>query len=178
MQFACSKAGLILYNLDPAKAITDPEAAKSSLKKALEVTEANVLVTQEAGNDVNYVRLCEEVIPELRIFNFTDGMPFITPRFPHLRFPIHTGFDQVDKWGMLPFKHMLVPSGELSNLVAGSQMSGSTPLMGELVTGSDGLPSKGKVLTNDQVVKSNAWPIFSSVLKKEYKEIEGVGVVF
>mmetsp|Transcript_23490 Transcript_23490/g.32943 ORF Transcript_23490/g.32943 Transcript_23490/m.32943 type:complete len:290 (+) Transcript_23490:29-898(+) len=178
LQFACSKAGFVLYNLDPSQAVTDPEGAKASLEKALEITEANVLVTQEAGDDTNYIRLVEDVIPEVRIFNFQDGMPFLSPRFPHLRFPIHTGLDQVDKWGFLPFKHMLVPSGELSNLLAGKALSGATPVMGELTTGADGLPAKGKVLSNDEVIKSGVWPIFSSILKKEYQEIEGVGVVF
>lgn len=164
--------------MDPAQAIQDTEGAKASLRKALEVTEANILVTQEAGDDVNYIRLCEDVIPELRIFNYEDGLPFITPRFPNLRFPIHTGLDQIEKWGMLPIKHMLVPSGELSNLLEGHTLSGATPLMGELVTAADGLPTKGKILTNEEVLKNDVWPVFTSVLNRDYQEVEGVGVVF
>lgn len=181
LQFACSKAGFVLYHLDPAQAITDPEGAKASLKKALEVTEANILITQEAGDDVNYVRLAERVIPEIRIFDFGDGMPFFSPRFPHLRFPVHTGFDITDKVGLLPLKHMLVPSGELENLIkaSGAEIpSGETPLLGELVTGKDGLPEKGKILTNEEVYKANVWPEFSSILNKEYREVEGVGVIW
>ena len=73
LQFACSKSGLVLYNLDPALATTDPEAAKDALAAALEITKANVLISQEAGSDVNYVRICERVIPELRIFDFSLG---------------------------------------------------------------------------------------------------------
>jgi len=180
LQFACSKAGLVLYSLDPAQAITDKEGAKKALAQALEATEANVLVTQEAGNDVNYVHLVEAVVPEIRIFNNGDGMPFFTPRFPHLRIPIHTGFDITDKPGMEVFKHMLCPANNLDTLLknSGSTLDGKTPLMGELVNGKDGLPQKGKILSNEDVVKTNAWPEFTSVLKKEYKEVEGVGVNF
>ena len=178
LQFACSKGGLVLYHLDPAQATTDPEGAKAALAKALELTEANILVTQEAGNDVNYARLCEQVIPELRIFNFGEGEAFFTPRYPHLRFPVHTGFDHEEKAGMVPFKHFLIPSGELDTLLDGFTISGGTPLMGELAMGADGLPTKGKVLTNDEVETSGAWPIYSSILKKEYQEVEGVVVIF
>jgi len=179
LQFACSKAGFVLYTLDPAQAETDPEGAKKALKKALEITEANVLVTQEAGNDVNYIKLVEGVIPETRIFDFGEGMPFFTPRFPHLRFPIHTGFDITDKYGFMPLKHMLVPTGELAGALSEFKVDGSTPLAGDLVIGSDGIPTKkGKVLSNEEVVKGNIWPELTSVLQKQYKKIEGVGVVF
>jgi acyl-CoA synthetase (AMP-forming)/AMP-acid ligase II len=179
LQFACSKAGLVLYNLDPTVACTDKESAKKSLAKALELTEANVLITQEAGNDVNYVHLVESVIPETRIFDFGEGMPFFTPRFPHLRFPIHTGFDYEDKGGMVPLKDMLCPSGQLSSYLGGFKIDGSTPLMGSLQVGSDGVPTgKGKVLTNEEVVKGKIWPEFNSILEKKYIEVEGVGVVF
>jgi len=179
LQFACSKAGFVLYNLDPSQAINDPEGAKEALKKALEVTEANVLITQEAGNDVNYIKLVEGVIPETRIFDFGDGMPFFSPRFPHLRFPIHTGFDIVDKYGFMSLKHMLVPTEDFSNTLATFQITGSTPLAGELVIGKDGIPTKkGKVLSNEEVVKGNVWPQLTSVLQKQYSKIEGVGVVF
>eukprot|EP00560_Eucampia_antarctica_P000825 CAMPEP_0197832680 /NCGR_PEP_ID=MMETSP1437-20131217/15570_1 /TAXON_ID=49252 ORGANISM="Eucampia antarctica, Strain CCMP1452" /NCGR_SAMPLE_ID=MMETSP1437 /ASSEMBLY_ACC=CAM_ASM_001096 /LENGTH=297 /DNA_ID=CAMNT_0043436169 /DNA_START=32 /DNA_END=925 /DNA_ORIENTATION=+ len=179
LQFACSKAGFILYTLDPSQAKTDPEGAKEALKKAMEVTEANVLVTQEAGNDVNYIKLVEGVIPETRIFDFGDGMPFFSPRFPHLRFPIHTGFDITDKYGFMPLKHMLVPTGDLSNALSEFQIDGSTPLAGDLVIGSDGIPTKtGKVLSNEEVVKGNVWPELTSVLQKQYNKIGGVGVTF
>jgi hypothetical protein len=178
VQFACSKAGLILYSLDPVQAITDPEGAKKALARALEETKANILFTQEAGDDTNYFRLCMELIPEIRIFNFGDGMPFIAPQFPHLRFPIHTGFDCMDKHGMVHLKQMLVPSGELSTLLGGFVPNGSTPLLGELVLDKNGMPTKGKILTNDEVIKTNAWPTFNSILKKEYLDISGVGVVF
>lgn len=179
VQFACSKSGLVLYNLDPALATTDPEAAKEALAKALEVTKANVLITQEAGSDVNYVRLCEGVIPELRIFDFAEGKPFVTPRFPHLRFPIHTGFEQDDKWGMLLFKHMLVPSENLDEHLDGFTVDGSTPLLGELKLDATGIPTGvGKVATNDQVAKSGVLDTYSKILKREYHEVEGVGVVW
>merc|ERR1719183_2315300 len=64
LQFACSKAGLVLYNLDASQAISDPEGAKAALARALELTEASVLVSQEAGNDVSYARLVEAVVPD------------------------------------------------------------------------------------------------------------------
>ena len=117
LQFACSKSGLVLYHLDPMLATKDPEVAKEALSKALTLTKANVLITQEAGSDVNYVRLVESVIPEIRVFDFAQGRPFVTPRFPHLRFPIHTGFDQDDKWGMLLLKHFVIPAENLDDLL-------------------------------------------------------------
>ena len=178
LQFACSKAGFVLYSLDPAQAIEDPEGAKASLAKALEVTKANVLVSQEAGDDVHYAQLCKEVIPEIRIFDFACGMPFISPRYPHLRFPVHTGFEIGDNYGMVPLKHLLVPSGELSSLLGGASISAKTPVGGELVVGKDGLPAKGRVLTNEEVIKGNVWPQVSSILRKEYSDVNGVGVIF
>eukprot|EP00545_Synedropsis_sp_CCMP1620_P003056 CAMPEP_0119013116 /NCGR_PEP_ID=MMETSP1176-20130426/7955_1 /TAXON_ID=265551 /ORGANISM="Synedropsis recta cf, Strain CCMP1620" /LENGTH=281 /DNA_ID=CAMNT_0006966171 /DNA_START=14 /DNA_END=859 /DNA_ORIENTATION=+ len=178
LQFACSKAGFLLYNLDPAQATSDPEGAKAALKKALEITNANILITQEAGSDVNYVRLCKEIIPEIRVFDFGEGMPFLSPRFPHLRYPVHTGFDHEDKDGMVPYRHMISPSGELGYLLEGKTISGATPLRGELKMGADGLPSIGKVMNNDEVDKSGVWPIYSAILKKEYQDIEGVGNVW
>ena len=84
---------------------------KSYIENARESTNANILVTQEAGSDVNYVRLCKEVIPEIRVWDFGKGLPFLSPRFPHLRYPVHTGFDHEDKHGMIPYRHMLIPSG-------------------------------------------------------------------
>jgi hypothetical protein len=179
LQFACSKSGLILYNLDPALATTDPIAAREALAKALTLTKANVLISQEAGSDVNYVRLCEAVIPELRIFDFAEGKPFVTPRFPHLRFPIHTGFDQDDKWGMLLLKQFIVPSGNLDVHLQGFTVDGSTPLLGTLVVDAKGIPTAtGKIQSNDEVIKSGALGTFSKILKKEFHEIEGVGVVW
>lgn len=77
-------------------------------------------------------------------------------------------------------KHMLCPADTLQDQLGaiGAKIDGKTPLMGELVVGSDGLPSKGKVLSNEEVYKSGEWPTFTSILKKDYVEIEGVGVVF
>lgn len=182
LQFACSKAGFVLYNLDPGLAQTDPVKAKEALHNALEISEATCLFTQDVGSDVNYTKLVKEVIPETRIFNFADGMPFFTPRYPNLRFPIHTGFDQVGKEGMLLLKHMLVPSGELSNLLEASNagpLDGSTPLLGEFVLDKDGIPQeKGTLHSNDTVIKENVWPELKSILAKEYTEVDGVGVVF
>jgi hypothetical protein len=180
LQFACSKSGLVLYNLDPILATKDIEAAKDALSKALTLTKANVLITQEAGSDVNYVRLVESVIPEVRVFDFAEGKPFVTPRFPHLRFPIHTGFDQDDKWGMLLLKHFVIPSDNLDDLLPnGFKVTGSTPLLGELVLDSKGIPTgTGKVQTNDEVMKSGVWNTYSKILKREYHEVGGVGVVW
>ncbi|KAG7352860.1 AMP-binding enzyme [Nitzschia inconspicua] len=179
LQFACSKSGLVLYNLDPSLATTDPEAAKEALAKALTLTKANVLISQEAGSDVNYVRLCESVIPEIRYFDFAEGKPFVTPRFPHLRFPIHTGFDQDDKWGMMLFKHFIIPSGNLDDLLKGFKVDGTTPLLGELVVDGKGIPTgTGKVKTNDEVAKSGTLETFSKILKKEFHTVDGVGVVW
>jgi len=179
IQFACSKSGLILYNLDPSLAITDPEAAKQALAQALTLTKANVLISQEAGSDVNYVRLCEAVIPEIRFFDFSEGKPFITPRFPHLRLPIHTGFDQDDKWGMLLLKQFVVPADNLSDHLDGSTVDGSTPFLGEFVLDANGIPTgTGKIQTNDEVSKSGVLDTFSKIISKEFHVVEGEGVVW
>ena len=180
LQFACSKSGLVLYHLDPALPKKDPEAAKQALAKALEITKANVLISQEAGDDVNYIRLVEAVIPEICYFDFAQGKPFVTPRFPHLRFPVHTGFDQDDKWGMLLFKHFVQPSENLKDhLPAGFEVTGSTPLLGELVVDSKGIPTGlGKIKTNDDVFNSGVWDTYTKILKREFHEVEGVGVVW
>ena len=132
---------------------------------------------------MNYIDIVEKVIPEIRIFDVGDGLPFFTPRFPHLRFPIHTGFEYEVSGGMIPLKDMLCPTGQSEKLVMengdGVALSGKTPLMGELVLDGNGVPVKlGKVLSNDEVVKGNVWPELSSILKKDYFEVEGVGVVF
>jgi len=179
IQFACSKSGLILYNLDPSLAITDPEAAKQALAQALSLTKANVLISQEAGSDVNYVRLCEAVIPEIRFFDFSEGKPFITPRYPHLRLPIHTGFDQDDKWGMLLLKQFVVPADNLSDHLDGFTVDGSTPFLGEFVLDANGIPSEtGKIQTNDEVTKSGVLDTFSKIISKEFHVVEGEGVVW
>lgn len=183
LQFACSKAGMVLYQLDPNPELarSNPEKAKEALAKALELTEANILFTQEAGDDVNYINLTAGVIPEVRIFDFGDGMPFFTPRYPHLRFPVHTGFTITDNEGMYLFKHFLVPSDDLDDRLRGAgcgDLDGKTPLLGELVCDADGVPTKiGKVMTNEEVYKAKVWPEFTSILSREYKEIPGVGVI-
>ena len=97
LQFACSKAGLVLYTLDAPS--EDTETAQDALTAALTLTKANMLVTPEAHNDLNYIRLVQGVIPELRIYTQESGLRFVTPRFPHLRYAVHTGFDQDDKYG-------------------------------------------------------------------------------
>jgi len=179
IQFACSKSGLILYNLDPSLATTDPEAAKQALAQALTLTKANVLISQEAGSDVNYVRLCEAVIPEIRFFDFSEGKPFITPRFPHLRLPIHTGFDQDDKWGMLLLKQFVVPADNLSEHLDGVTIDGKTPFLGEFVFDANGIPTgTGKIQTNDEVSKSGVLDTFSKIISKEFHIVEGEGVVW
>lgn len=180
LQFACSKSGLILYSLDPSLATSDPEAAKTALAAALEVTKANVLISQEAGSDVNYIRLAESVVPELTYFDYTSGMPFVTPRFPDLRLCIQTGFDQEDKWGWLRYRHMIVPAGNLDQVEPATlNLNGETPLAGELKLDANSIPvSIGQTLTNKQVLQKKLWSTFSSILEKKYHEVEGVGVIF
>lgn len=168
LQFACSKAGLILYTLPPSP---NPQA----LAKALELTKANVLISQEAGQDTNYISIVEQAVPELRIFDTSSGMPFVTPRFPHLRMCVHTGFDQDDKEGWFALRHLVVPTGEKH----GEGVSDSTPLAGQLQLDASGMPTKvGTTLTNSQVVSQGVWPTFSKILKKEFHVVEGVGVIF
>jgi hypothetical protein len=179
LQFACSKAGFVLFTLDPELATTDPATAQQALEAALKLTKANIFVSQEAGSDVNYVRLAAGVIPEVDIFDYSCGMPFVTPRFPDLRFCIQTGFDQDDKYGWLLLRHMLVPSGNLDEFVPTGSVSASTPLAGELILNEKKVPTKiGKALTNEQVMKGSAWPTYTKILKKEFHVVEGVGVIF
>jgi hypothetical protein len=179
LQFACSKAGFILYSLDAQLAVTDPELAKVALKAALELTSANIFVSQEAGSDVNYVRLVESVIPELKIFDFSCGMPFITPRFPHVRFCIHTGFDQDEKKGWLRLEHMVVPSDNLDQYVVPHSLNGSTPLAGTFVLDDKGIPTGlGKTYTNEEVRNGDIWPTYRKILNKEFHVVEGIGNVF
>jgi len=75
-----------------------------------------------------------------------------------------------------------VPTNNLDSLLRGTgckALDGKTPLLGELVLDKEGVPMKtGEVMTNEEVFKAGTWPEFSSILKREYKEIPGVGVVF
>ena len=178
LQFACSKAGLVLYTMDTPPG-DDTEAAQAALTAALTLSKANMLVTPEAHNDLNYIRLVEGVIPELRIFTQETGLPFVTPRFPHLRYPIHTGFDQEEKEGWLPYKYFLVPSDNLDKLIDTSKLTDQTPLAGSFEVDAKGIPTKlGPTLSNKQVVDKNIWPTFTSILQKKFHEVPGVGVVF
>lgn len=180
LQFACAKAGFILYHLDPAVATTDPALSQQQLVAALEATSANILVSQEAGSDVNYIRLVEDttVIPELRFFDYASGMPFVTPRFPHLRMCIHTGFDQEDKWGWLPYRHMIVPApnNTLENYVTAT--TASSPLAGELRVVDGSVTAATTAKTHQEVVQENLWPSYTKVLQREFHTVEGVGVIF
>lgn len=180
LQFACSKAGFVHYWLDPAVAINDPVLAKKQLAAALTVTKANVLFSAEAANDVNYVRLTERVVPELEIFDFAGGMPFITPRFPDLRMCIHSGFDRDETKGWYPYRTMFVPSNNLETHIDQTKINGSTPLAGQLVfDDKEGVPVKtDKPLTNDEVIKKKIWPTFSKVLDRDYHVVEGIGAVW
>jgi len=179
LQFACSKAGFILYELDPMTAVDDPAKAKEQLAAALAVTKANVFISQEAGSDVNYIRLAEAIIPELRFFNYEVGMPFLTPHYPDLRFCIHTGYDQEDKWGWLLLKHMLVPSDNLDTHVDTNSLTGATPLAGQFVMDKNGIPTGvGKPLTNEEVIQKGVWPTYNKILEKSFHKVEGVGVIF
>ena len=179
LQFACSKAGFVLYELDPTTAVDDPEKARRQLAAALDVTKANVFVSQEAGSDVNYVRLAEAVVPELRFFNHEEGMPFVTPNYPHLRLCVHTGFDQEDKWGWLPLKHMVVPSDNLDAHVDTDSLTAATPLAGRFVVDKDGVPTGvGEPLTNEQVIAQGLWPTYNKILEKKFHNVEGTGVIF
>lgn len=179
LQFACSKAGLVLYSLDPAQAASDPDGACGALEKALTDTNAVALFTLQAGNDVDYLRLCKKVIPETKLFDFSTGEQFFSPKFPNLRMPIHCGFDNMDdKYGFVVYKHLLLPNRATSSLLEGIEITDKTPLHGELVSGTEGLPAKGKTLSNDEVLKEKVWPEFSSILEKKYIEVPGTGVIF
>jgi len=182
LQFSCSKAGFILYHLDPAMAVEDPDLAKEALSAALDISEANVFVSQEAGSDVNYVRLATEVVPALAIFDFNNGFPFVTPDYPHLRLPIHTGFDQEGKLAWFPLKQMVVPSGNLQEFIGGDEsvLKGDTPLMGSFTYDSDGVPVglEPDILTNEQVYQSKMWPTYTAILDKQFHVVEGVGNVW
>jgi hypothetical protein len=180
LQFACSKAGLILYTLDPALATKDKAASEEALAKALELTKANIFVSQEAGDDVNYITLAQNVIPELRFFDTSVGAPFVTPRFPHLRMCVHTGFDQDDKHGWFALRHLVVPSDNLDTHVPVDTLTAATPLAGQLTLDkTSNMPTSiGKPLTNEQVIQKGVWPTYSSILNSKYHDVEGVGVIF
>uniref|UniRef100_A0A7S3L418 AMP-dependent synthetase/ligase domain-containing protein n=1 Tax=Amphora coffeiformis TaxID=265554 RepID=A0A7S3L418_9STRA len=177
LQFACSKAGLVLYTLKPAG--EDTAAAQDALTAALTLTKANMLVTPEAYNDLNYIRLVHGVIPELRVFTQEKGLPFVTPRFPHLRYPVHTGFDQLDKEAWLPYRYFLVPSDNLDKLIDTSKLTDKTPLAGTFELDAKGIPTKlGPTLTNQQVFEKNIWPTYNSILQKKFHDVEGIGNIW
>jgi hypothetical protein len=179
LQFACSKAGLILYNLDPALAITDRSKAKTALEAALNLTKANVLISQEAANDVNYIRIVESIVPELRFFEFSSGMPFVTPHFPHLRFCVHTGYDQYQKWGWLRIAHLVVPSNNLDSYVDMKLIHHKTPLAGQFILDEDGIPTGlGPTLSNAEVYETKHWSTYCNILDRNFHVVEGVGVIF
>ena len=179
LQFACSRAGLLLYNLDPSLAIQDPTKSSEALKAALELTKANVLISQEAADDVNYVRIVHDLIPELKAFRVTEGMPFVTPRFPDLRMCILSGFDDDDKHCWFPLRHMIVPSNNLQAYVDESSITDKIPLAGSLKLTPEGVPTAlDKPKTHSQIVKDNLWPVYCSILNKEFQDVEGIGVEF
>ena len=169
-----------MYWLDPKTAIKDPELARKALSNALHVGKINVLVSQDAADDVEYVRLVERLMPELRFFDHMDGYPFINPRYPHLRFPIHTGWTRMTKEGFLMIRDFHVPAeGLLETLTFHHTINADTPLMGRFVLGKDGVPiGLEKPLTNKEVLENNEWPIYASILRREYINVEGKGVVF
>lgn len=165
LQFTCSKAGFVLYQLD------SNVTKASALADALEKTEANILVTQEFGADTNYIRLIEEAVPELIAYDARDGIPFFTPRFPHLRMTIHDAYDQKGKLGMTPYHHLYVPDGPVEKQIKrlgedsgeSIELSSLSPVVGDI--------ESDKVLTNEEVLKSKLWPEVSSVLNKEFLSI-------
>jgi hypothetical protein len=80
---------------------------------------------------------------------------------------------------MLLFKHFVVPSGNLDDLLNNFIVDGNTPFWGELLVDAKGMPTGlGKVMTNDEVSKSGTLETFSKILKKEFHTVEGVGVVW
>eukprot|EP00527_Entomoneis_sp_CCMP2396_P002078 CAMPEP_0198143020 /NCGR_PEP_ID=MMETSP1443-20131203/5651_1 /TAXON_ID=186043 /ORGANISM="Entomoneis sp., Strain CCMP2396" /LENGTH=278 /DNA_ID=CAMNT_0043806157 /DNA_START=185 /DNA_END=1021 /DNA_ORIENTATION=+ len=181
LQFACSKAGLVLYQLDPEMAVNDPESSKVALRKALALTKANVFVSQEAGSDVNYINLTHEVIPELDAQDMMEGMPFLTPRFPHLRYCLQTGFEDEDAEGWYRYAYFIVPGDNYENLLLASNVTlgPDTPLFGQLELNAHGIPEAvGKPLTNAQVIEQKAWPTYCNILEKNFHNVEGVGVIF
>lgn len=159
---------------------TDPDQARLALHNALTVSKANVLMIQDAGDDVNYLRLAERVIPETRFYDYAEGFPFVTPRFPHLRLTIQTGWTSEEKEGFLLLRDMLVPAeGLLDSLTYSLTINEDSPLMGRFVLDNKGIPTGvDKPLTNKEVLDKREWSTYASVLHKEYLEIQGKGVVF
>mmetsp|Transcript_21961 Transcript_21961/g.50047 ORF Transcript_21961/g.50047 Transcript_21961/m.50047 type:complete len:243 (-) Transcript_21961:620-1348(-) len=64
LQFACSKAGLILYQVDSD--LTDA----SAICDALDKTQAVCLFFPEFGEEVNYVNLVKEAVPEIDVCKY------------------------------------------------------------------------------------------------------------
>jgi hypothetical protein len=91
---------------------------------------------------------------------------------------IHTGFDQDGKYGWFPLRHMVVPSDNLADYVP-VPPAPSTPLAGTFTLDAQGIPTGvGPALSNEKVWSNGTWPTVSSILKKEFHTVEGVGVVF
>jgi len=112
--------------------------------------------------------------------DFQCGEQFFSPKFPNLRLPVSCGFDRLEgKDGFVLYKHLMMPNGATSDLLndTGISITEKTPLFGQLVSGPNGLPVKGKVLSSEDVMNEKVWPEFSSILAKEYIEVPGTGVV-
>jgi len=93
---------------------------------------------------------------------------------------VSCGFDRLEgKYGFVLYKHLMMPNGATSDLLndTGIIISEKSPLFGQLVSGPNGLPVKGKVLSSEDVMNEKVWPEFSSILAKEYVEVPGTGVV-
>jgi hypothetical protein len=190
LQFACAKAGLLLYTLDPVQS-----SSTEAFAQALTLSQANIVIIPEAYNDINYIRLAEQVVVETRFFDFSTGSPFVSPSFPHVRLPVHTGFDQYQQWGWIPYRQLLVPSNNLSNYISGSSAStvsgGEIPLCGQFVydetkmNGSSIPIDITAPLTHSQimqqpppVIDSLGWSTYQKVLNKSFHVVDGVGVIF
>ena len=190
LQFACSKAGLVLYQLDASTAKSNPVGYNTALKEGLILSKANIFVTPETHEDQNYIELAQNVIPELTIFDTDEGQPFISPRYPHLRMCIHTGFDYDDRKAFYRIHHLLLPAGTVQEWLLKAELeptttkpmtpiAPSTPLMGQFELNEMGVPvSVGPSLTNEQVIEQKAWDTYCKILDKEFHDIKGVGVVF
>ena len=72
----------------------------------------------------------------------------------------------VSRCGMVPLSDILCPLDDAQSLVdtTGKDGNSSTPPLGEVELGQDGVPTKkGQVMTNDEVVKSGVWPELSLI---------------
>ena len=79
----------------------------------------------------------------------------------------------------MPLQDILCDTGDLEGVMKGHVVDGSTPLLGELKVDSNGIPTGvGKALSNEEIVQKGVWPQMTSILKKEYSEVGGVGAVF